>query len=750
MPFAPSTALTIRRRTVALFLAAGLAAAAFPVVTLAQPATNASKVGGAEAVKAAERPTPMDIRKITMYRSGVGSFQRQGQVDGDASVQLRFKTEQINDILKSMVVLDLSGGQIEGISYGSKEPLAKRLASFGVDISDNPDMAKLLGKLRGAVASVTTAEGAVSGTILGVEMREQAQGQSQKPVQVAFLNLVTGTGIRSFDLSKVTSVELQDKELAGELGKALAALAEHRADRTKTVEIALRGRGARNVVVNYIHEMPVWKASYRLVLPDESKAGEKPADKVAANAGATKGSLSLQGWAIVENPTDEDWKDVTLSLVSGRPVSFQMDLYEPLYVFRPEIPVPTVPGVMPRSYAGGVVDVSEREKDRVKMPSSPPPPSAAPESRAMKSESLSRLSSDGGRGRGGGETGKFDADMPANIRADDMAGYSATARAQAVESGEVFQYQLKTPVTIERQRSAMLPIITEGIQGRRVSIFSRADGSEHPMRGIEITNTTELQLLPGPISVYDSAAYAGDAQIGHVAPGDKRLLAYAVDLDVNTITKDESRQDVRTIKIVSGMIEQKNLSVSKITYQFTNKNAKHDRTIIIEHPKQQGFELKDAKPAEETPALYRFEVSASAGKTAALTVTQEMVYNQRIEITSYDLPTMMSFQTQGKLSPAVVAAFKEAQQKQAKINDENEQIVRLERERTEISTDQTRVRENMKAIDKSTALYGDYIKQFSDQEARMKQLNTEAKNHRETLARLQNEYSTWLAALSIE
>ncbi|MEK6703547.1 MAG: hypothetical protein AABZ53_14900 [Planctomycetota bacterium] len=296
----------------------------------------------------------------------------------------------------------------------------------------------------------------------------------------------------------------------------------------------------------------------------------------------------------------------------------------------------------------------------------------------------------------------------------------------------------------------MLPIITEGIQGRRVSIFSRADGSEHPMRGIEITNSTELQLLPGPISVYDAAAYAGDAQIGHVAPGDKRLLAYAVDLDVNTITKDESRQDVRQIKIVSGMLEQKNLSVNKITYQFTNKNAKHDRTIIVEHPKMASFELKDAKPAEVTQNLYRFEVQAPAAKSGSLTVTQEMVYSQRIEITSYDMPTMMAFQTQGKLSPAVVAAFKEAQQKQARINEVNEQIARIDREKAEIAADQTRVRENMKAIDKSTVLYGDYIKQFSEQEARMKALTAEGKTTRETLAKLQNEYSAWLAALNVE
>jgi hypothetical protein len=734
-----STPLAFASRLAALVLLAGTALPlTLAAPALAQPA--ATKAAGQPAAK----PENLDIRRITLYRSGVGSFLRQGSVDGDANVQLRFKTDQVNDILKSMIVLDLSGGSIESVSYASKEPLARRLASFGVDISDAPSLPDLLGKLRGATASISTPEGAASGTILGVEYREQPAGGDAKPIKVPFLNLVTGGGIRAFDLTKASAVDLQDKELAAELAKALAALAEHRADRTKAVEVALRGAGSRNVAVGYIHEMPVWKASYRIVLPNE-----KTGDKDAPAKETAKGELSLQGWAIVENPTDEDWTNVTLSLVSGRPVSFQMDLYEPLFVARPEIPVPTVPGVAPRMYAGGVVS---------DMAPGSPAPSAMPVRRSRGTESAKAgsaeplaagLSDRGERGPGG-----LDANMSRSygtLAIDDLAGYAAAARAQAVESGEVFQYELQTPVTIERQRSAMLPIINQGVQGRRVSIYNRADGSEHPMRGLELTNSTQLQLLPGPISVYDGTAYAGDAQVGHVAPGEKRLVSYAVDLDVSTITKDESTTDLRSLKIVRGMLEASNRSVNSITYQFTNKSQKHDRTIIVEHPKLPSHDLKSqTKPAEETQTLYRFEVGVEPAKQASLTVTQEITYSQQFDLLTYDAPTMARFQTEGKASKAVLDAFREAQRRQGEIQAAADTISRLENERAEISNDQSRVRENMKAIDRTTDLYATYIKKLSDQERRVNDIADQVRTARQKQAELQSAFSAWLAALSID
>jgi hypothetical protein len=423
-----------------------------------------------------------------------------------------------------------------------------------------------------------------------------------------------------------------------------------------------------------------------------------------------------------------------------------MDLYEPLFVSRPEIPVPTVPGVAPRMYAGGQV---------VNM--APGKPEAAPSpllrSRAAAKDGRPGRAEVGERGAGGTTGGLPEMALSDafGVDADDMAGYAAAARAQAVESGEVFQYELKTPVTIERQRSAMLPIINEGVQGRRVSIYNRADGSEHPMRGLQLTNSTDLQLLPGPISVYDGPAYAGDAQIGHVAPGEKRLVSYAVDLDVSTITKDESTADLRKLRIVRGMLEASNLSVNNITYQFTNKSTKHDRTIVVEHPKLPSHDLKsDAKPAEETQALYRFEVKVEPAKQSSLTVTQQITFSQQFALLNYDLPTMLRFQTEGKASKAVLDAFREAQRRQGEIQGVADTIGRLDGERNEITNDQSRVRENMKAIDRTTDLYATYIRKLSDQEKRVGEINEQARAARQRQADLQASFDAWLASLDIE
>jgi hypothetical protein len=180
------------------------------------------------------QPTPTDqipIRKITLYRSGVGYFERSGQIDGDAEIQLRFNTDQINDILKSMVLLDRGGGRIDAVSYGSKEPLARRLASFGVDISGNPSIPELLNQLRGAPIRVAGGE-QVQGTILGIETRVVPAAKDQPARPEAFLNLVTPGGLRSLAISGISSFEILDEELAAELNKALAALAEYRADRS--------------------------------------------------------------------------------------------------------------------------------------------------------------------------------------------------------------------------------------------------------------------------------------------------------------------------------------------------------------------------------------------------------------------------------------------------------------------------------------------------------------------------------------
>ncbi len=710
----------------ALVLVAGLAA---PLsIAVAVPSAPALVQPGASIER-------LPVSGITLYRSGVGYFERRGLIEGDQDVQLRFATDQINDILKSMVLLDLDGGRIDTVRYGSKEPLERRLASFGVDISDNPALGDLLNRLRGAPVQVSTPDGWLKGTILGVEIPPTPAGKDGAVVQTPHLNLVTDTGIKAVNVTQVSAFDILDKDLAAELSKALEALAEHRADRVKSVDLTLRGNGTRQVVVAYVHEMPVWKTSYRLVLPDQPEA--RPGE-TRPNEG---GLPTIQGWAIVENTTDEDWQDVRLSLVAGRPVSFQMDLYEPLHVERPEIPVPTVPGVAPRVYADAGVYRDKAELQSFGRPAESPATSAAKAAGAREEmrRGADRLSNQAGRE---GQLG---------LSADDLARYAAQTQAQAGEVGEVFQYQLKSPVTLERQRSAMLPILSSAIDGRRVSIYNRADGSEHPMRGVELKNNSGLQLMPGPISVFDGAAYAGDAQIGHVSIGDKRLLAYAVDLDVGSLTTDETTYNLQSIKIVDGLIEQTTKQRNRVGYAFTNKDAKRGRTVLVEHPKSPGWTLiEPAKPLEETQELYRFEVLLEPGKSGSLAVVQEWVEQRRLDVTSYDLPTLVSYVQSGKVSQAVVDAVRKAAAMQAAVNEAQRRIAQLDQERQSIGEDQARIRQNMTSIDRNTDLYRRYTTKLNEQETRLEQIKVEREKAEADRQRLQAELASYIRGLNVE
>eukprot|EP00913_Durusdinium_trenchii_P006279 g5891.t1 len=689
-----------RSEVLALVMAAGLACTG--AMMAAGPARGGQDHHSAqmnEGMNAGDEELP--ISSITLYRSGVGAFQRQGMVHNDGRVSLSFDSDQINDILKSMVMLDLDGGRIEAASYGSKEPLARRLASFAIDISDNPSRGELLDQLRGARVSISHTEGRLSGIVLGVEAHEtMAPGYDTLEIRES-LNLLTDAGTRTIPLGSISSFQIEDEKLAAELRRALQALGEHRADNVKAVDLAFRGEGDRRVVVSYVHEMP--------------------------------------GWAIVENTTDEDWEGVDLSLVAGRPVSFVMDLYEPLYLGRPEVPVPVTGGARPKVYAQGKAAGGGGGQS---------PFSGQTATRGeVQADSLREM----GRMSGGLRAAQSAAAPEFSYSADDMANYAAQAQASAGEVGEVFQYTLDEPVTIERRRSAMLPILSAPIQSRRVSIFNRSDNAKHPMRGVELTNTSGLQLMPGPISVYDDATYAGDAQIGHVSDGDERLLAYSVDLAVSAQSEQRNDRDVTRLRIHRGLIEQTVKSVETTTYSFESSDSKRDRVVIVEHARRGGWDLVgEDRLTEKTDSAYRFEVKLEPGGEGELRVSQENVQRQNVALVGFDMTTLLRYQRDGRVSRAVIEAVRKAGELQDRIRQSEQLINELEQERRVIGTDQTRIRENMGRIDRTSELYGRYMSKLNDQETRLEQIEREIAEARAELERRRGALNDYVSGLEVE
>ena len=674
----------------------------FGLLALAFSLALATTVRG----RAADAPLPLE--SVVLFTSGVGYFQHAGEVTGDATVEMQFAADDVNDLLKSMVVLDRDGGAAT-VTYASRDPVTKTLGTFAVNLTDNPSLGDLLGRLRGQKVELDAAS-PVAGTIVGVEKRRLEAGKDQT-VEKQFLTLLTSEGLRTLALDAVTRIKLVDARLQGELEKALAVLALATDNEKKGVAIAFTGKGPRNVVVGYVQESPIWKTSYRLVLDGD--------------AAATK--ARLQGWAIVENTTDADWRNVRMALVSGRPISFVMDLYQPLYVPRPFVEPELYASLRPQVYGQTMSDADKQlalagrnlddraNRGRLARREQAKGPPAAPA--AMAADGA--IAIDAVSAQGGGAA-----------RGSAIAGIAAMQTAAAgSDLGELFRYEIEKPVTLERQRSAMLPIVAAEVEAERVAIYDERVLARHPLSGLRLKNTTGLHLMQGPLTVYDQAgggSYSGDARIEDMAPGTERLVSYAVDLDVEVAARGEGRaEEIVNVRVVKGtLFAARKLARAKV---FEVKNSgKNAVKVLLEHPLEGGWTLvAPEKPEEKTRDRYRFAVVAEPGKPVTLEVAEEMPIEEAQVLTNLDDGAILFYSRAKATSPAVREALAEVVRRKREI----EQLVRdkgvREQEIATIDQEQARIRGNMGALDRTSDLFNQYVRKFADQEKRIEILRGE-------------------------
>ncbi|RPH80482.1 MAG: hypothetical protein EHM80_05115, partial [Nitrospiraceae bacterium] len=483
----------------------------------------------------------LPLSKIVLYSSGVGYFQHDGTVHNSMQLDLRLHTNQINDLLKSLVVQDFGGGKVSTVTYGSHDPVSKTLGSFGINLNGNPTLGQILTQVRGEPVEVTAPNPFV-GTLLGVEKKAESvgEGSQHRLIEQEYVTLLTEEGFRSLSLANVQHIKLINPSLNAELHQALAALVTNHDAQKKTVSITFDGTGNRQARVAYLTEIPVWKTTYRLIL-DEDKAPY------------------MQGWAIVENQTSQDWDNVTLSLISGRPISFTMDLYQPLYNPRPVVQPELYANLKPQTY-GDALDENT-------------PMAPAPSTRSeMKKE---RLLGKMAQGLVGGRSHiPAESDMAA---AKEMSRINegVTPTAMAEDKGELFEYRIDQPVTIAKHQSALLPIIGQTLQGQKVSLYNQRVNVKHPLNGYRLKNTSDLHVMQGPITLFDSGTYAGDARIEDLPPGQDRLISYALDLKTEVEPKLEGgTQELATVSLKKGTMLISRRLVEDRTYLVKNRDTK--------------------------------------------------------------------------------------------------------------------------------------------------------------------------------
>ena len=458
----------------------------------------------------------------------------------------------------------------------------------------------------------------------------------------------------------------------------------HRRDE-KTVTITASGQGRQGLAVSYLVESPVWKATYRILIPEGEKGGEP----------------FLQGWAIVDNVSGEDWKNVQLSLVSGSPISFIQDLYAPLFRQRPVI---------------------EAEKKAV-----PAPP--APE-RGMHFDRMEKK-------------GQVAAAAPANMlyaREKEEAGAGAPEppdleeamrklRAETVTraTGNLFEYTIDHPVSIDRNCSAMVPILAKPIEGEAVDLYNRKTMKENPLAAVRLKNTTGMTLEGGPVTVLQGGSYAGDALMKTVVPAESLYIAYALDLGlhVNTVVGSTSEKVDRVV-INRGIIRIHRGILETTAYNLDNRNSK-PRTVVIEHPYYPDRQLLNTeKPLEITEHFYRFQVVVPAMKLTLFTVREMRDNWETMMVTNLTPDQIVLLSSRGYFSETARKQLDKIGSIKSRVAQIDLELEALEKERTRIFEDQKRLRENLKGLGQTAeekALRSRYVNQLDGQETSLKEIS---------------------------
>jgi hypothetical protein len=685
-------------------------------------------------VGAEETAVSLPLTSLALFTSGVGYFQHDGTVTGDARLEIGFPSKGINDIIKSLILRDLDGGTVSSVTYGSRDPITRALKTFAIDLTGNPALAAILQQLRGQQVELTVQEfnpyraptvqagsqvakvepppvTKVNGTVVGVEARNH-------PVtgQTAMVNLLTAQGLRSISIYDVQEVRIQDPSIRADIEKALALLAEAKDLDKKTVAVHFAGTGRRRVRVGYLQETPVWKTSYRLSLGDAKEH-------------------LLQGWAVVENTTDADWNNVSLTLVSGRPITFAMDLYTPLYVTRPEAVLEMYQSLRPQTYG---MAMDETAPEEAYAEEAIPMAKASSADMALRSEMAAAP-------RGAAQP----AMAPRDREFDLAQGVQAAAKGAAV--GTLFQYAIAKPVTLPRQQSALLPILNQNVGGERYSIYNESVDPARPLSALKLKNTSSLHLQQGPITVFDGGTYAGDAQIADLPAGSEVFISYAVDLETEVeAVQGSGTEDISTVKISRGTVITTWRQQRERVYTVKNRGQRA-KTIIVEHPITSGFNLVEPKqPMETARGLYRFSLPVDKGKTAKLSVVEDRMIDQSVALTNLPSDRIELYLRTKNVSQAVKDAIQKLVALKAKLADATAARSRIEEQVKSIYADQDRIRSNMGKLSRDSDLYKKYEKTLSDQENTLYRLDADLDRAKTDEAARRKELDAYVQSVDVK
>ena len=651
-------------------------------------------------------PHQLAITRIVLYKHGVGYFEREGTVRGDATVPLSFKTAQMKDVLKSLYAIDLGGGRISTILYDSKDPIQKQLEDILFRVPEGSALTQFLAQLKGARVRANVGATPTTGHVLGIEPVQQKTAAGILSSHKLVLLRDDGA-IAAVDVLEASSIEILDETVRADLARMMDIYARARYADRKVVHLRAVGEGERKVRAGYIIETPIWKTSYRLLLD-------------------ATGAPLLQGWAIVENRTDEDWNEVRLSFVAGSPQSFVLDLYTSYYPERPVV-----------SMGQGLTADTGRVAGLRAMPGPGGPSTPGPAGPATGAAPMRKA-------RGRAESTGDDT----TIALTEALEMSNVAAAQGVAVGDLFAYEASGPVTIKQNQAALVPILLERLPKSERALYFRADLAQHPYHAVLIDNGTSLTLEKGPVTVFEGSTCLGEGLLTKTLKvGMHEMLTYALESAVEVEVRGHGKTlPITRSVLVNGLLTMFYREARETTYKLRNKAGK-GHTLYVDHAKAGGsFQLvQPAKAHEELLAHDRFKVDLAKDAAVDLVVREEREASNAITILDQSADGIRVHLQQRYLSEAARALLVEVAALVEQRAAVERQLKDYQQESARLTQEQDTMRRNMGALRDSPEerrLRDQYVERLTRALTRtdeLEKLVAAANENREQLTRQLND-----------
>jgi hypothetical protein len=654
----------------------------------------------------------LPLQKVVLFKHGVGHFEREGQISGNASIDLYFRASEMNDVLKSLTVLDLKGGLITSISYESTLPIDEQLKDIAIRLPEHNALTGLLSQVQGARVAVEIGQQTVKGMVTGIETVKRQMGEMV--LDCSYLSLlIEGGALQSFDVMEAKQITLLDDNLKKDLQHLLDVLIAAKKKDLKKLTVFLKGDGERTINISYIVAAPVWKTAYRLLLSEEAPL--------------------IQGWAVVDNTQDEDWENVSLSLVAGLPVSFIHDLYSPRYQKRPEVKVKTEAAYAPPQ--------SEKAFKRASLAA------AAISADMSLDDELSLDDVDFEMAEEAPRLSKAELKKAARE-------HSVSVQTRTVDVGDLFQYEIENPVTVRRQQSALVPILQTGFSGERVVVYNADVRQSNPMSALLFKNTTGLTLESGPLTVFEDDAYLGEAMLDTLKPDEEQFVSFSVELGC-VVSLDHRSHDeaVHQVSIRQGRMALSHFEMAYKTYVINNKTERV-LDFVLEHRFNQGWELVETPaPLESTEHFYRFRFEVPAKTVEEFTVRERIVRSTRHFLKDTSRSTLsMWFERKyvdnktWRTLEAVVQLTEKISQIQRDIKDKEYTI-------NAVFKNQERVRENLQALGNTKDEQGLrelYIAKLASEEETLDQSQADIETLKAEKEKTESHLNTQLKGIEFE